>query len=110
MPIFSHIRKRACMVAQIRFKTALKSLELTAAYVYMAYLLITFDQYPEMWQQLRSLSLFNYIWLLFVLILLPVNMIIEAVKWRHIVSKSEEISLKTSFHAILGGFSTGFLS
>lgn len=110
MPLFSRIRNRACMVAQIRIKTALKWLVLTAAYVYMAYLLITFDQYPEMWQQLRSLSLFNYIWLLLVLILLPVNMVIEAVKWRDIVSKSEEISLKTSLHAILGGFSTGFFT
>lgn len=110
MSKLENIRKLSIRTTKRELLNVLKWLIMAAAYGYMAYLLITFDQYPEMWQQLRSLSLFNYIWMVVVLVLLPANMAIEAVKWKNIVSKSEDISLKTSFHAVLGGFSTGFFT
>lgn len=110
MPAIDRIRTLKWKITKNRLKKVLKWLIMTAAYGYMAYLLITFDQYPEMWQQLSSLSLFNYIWLFIVVVLLPVNMLIEAKKWQNIINKTEQISLKTSFSAVCAGFSTGFFT
>jgi len=49
-------------------------------------------------------------WLIPVIVLLPINWLIEAVKWRLVLRKSHSITLKNAFKSVLAGTSTGVIS
>lgn len=88
----------------------LKWLILIVSYSYLAYKLITFDQYDELaahWKQMPASQLW---WLVVTLILLPVNMLLEALKWKLFVSKIQKIDIFTSLKSILSGIYTGFFT
>jgi len=88
----------------------LKWLILIVSYSYLAYKLITFDQYDELaahWKQMPASQLW---WLVVTLILLPVNLLLEALKWKLFVSKIQKIDILTSLKSILSGIYTGFFT
>jgi len=83
----------------------LKWLILIVSYSYLAYKLITFDQYDELaahWKQMPASQLW---WLVVTLILLPVNMLLEALKWKLFVSKIQ----KSIFSLPLNQFYRAFI-
>jgi len=81
-----------------------------AAYGYLAYVLLTFEKYDELFLSIQQASFFQLSWLLVVLALLPLNLFFESAKWKLIVSKTEIINLKIAFKAVLAGFSSGFFT
>jgi len=81
-----------------------------AAYGYLAYVLINYKHYDELISYLQSIPSDRYLWLAFVLTLLPFNIAVEALKWRLLVVKSEKLSVRQSVSAVLAGFATGFLT
>jgi len=81
-----------------------------AAYSFLAYKLITFTQYDQLFRWWKQMPLIQFWWLASVLVLLPVNWLLEAVKWEMLTSNIQKISLKTSIKAVLAGISTGFFT
>jgi len=56
------------------------------------------------------MSLTQYVWLVAVVFLLPINLLLESLKWKLLVSGVQKIDLKSSLKAVLAGFSTGFFT
>lgn len=83
---------------------------LICSYSYVIYLLLNFDKYAELGQQLSNTTGLQKMWLLLAIALLPLNLLIESSKWKYIVSKSQTLSTKNSLQSVLLGFSTGFLT
>jgi len=88
----------------------LKWFVLIAAYSFLAYKLITFNQYDRLFAWWRQMPVTQFRWLAAVLVLLPLNWLLEAVKWGMLTSNIQKITLKTSIIAVLAGVSTGFFT
>jgi hypothetical protein len=73
----------------------------------LAYKFYQFDNYAEL---KTVISFSNIHWLVLVLLLLPVNWLIETCKWRYLCAAFEKISFSTSLKSVLAGLTTGFLS
>lgn len=93
-----------------QFVKVLKWLILIAAYVYLGYVLIQFDNYDQLWSYFSHITPGNLLKMAFVLALLPINLLLETYKWKFLVSGTELISMHTAFRAVLAGFSTGFIT
>ena len=53
-----------------------------AACAFLGYKLVTFENYPALWESLRSMAWQQYLALGLCVALMPVNMAIEAWRWR----------------------------
>lgn len=88
----------------------LKWFILIAAYSFLAYTLIAFNHYEQLFAWWRQMPVTQFRWLAVVLVLLPLNWLLEAVKWGMLTSNIQKINLKTSIKAVLAGISTGFFT
>lgn len=88
----------------------LKWLIMLGAYTYLLLVLIRFEHYDELWASFQHISWVKVAWILLVVILFPVNILLEAMKWKAIVARTEKLSIKKSLKAVLAGFSTGFFT
>ncbi len=88
----------------------LKWMVLPATFSFLAYKLLTFNQYNELIAQWKQLPLSQFWWLAGVLALLPLNWLLEAEKWKLLVSKIQTIDLTNALKGVLAGISTGFLT
>lgn len=80
------------------------------AYAFLAYKLAIFSHYAEMAVQLKQTTLMQAGWLALVLLLLPVNWLLESIKWKMLLANLQLISLKNAVRAVLGGMVTGFFT
>jgi uncharacterized membrane protein YbhN (UPF0104 family) len=83
---------------------------LLASITFLVYKLATYTNYNLLLHELKSMPLQNFAWLLFTFFLLPLNWLTESIKWKIIVSETQEISLKNALKSVLAGFSTGFIT
>ena len=83
---------------------------LILSYSFLAYKLITFNQYGAMLDQWRKLPASQFWWLGFVLLLLPFNWLLESFKWKLLVSTVQKITIPHAIKAVLAGISTGFIT
>lgn len=83
---------------------------LLASIIFLVYKLATYTDYNLLLHELKSMPLQNFAWLFFTLALLPLNWLTESIKWKIIVSETQEITLKTALKSVLAGFSTGFIT
>ena len=83
---------------------------LVATYSFLIYKLLAFTQYAELWYKLKFMPLSQFSWLFAVMVLLPLNWILESFKWKMITNYIQQISLKFSIKAVLAGISTGFFT
>ncbi|NDV47087.1 UPF0104 family protein [Paludibacter sp. 221] len=90
--------------------TIIKWVFVVAALAYLAYKLISFDQYDEFIVQWRQTPPTRFWWLAAVFLLLPLNWALEALKWKVIVANIEKISFKTAIKSVLAGITTGFFT
>ena len=88
----------------------LKWSALLAVFSYLAYKLLTFNQYDEFVAHWKQMPLLQFWWLVGVFVLLPLNWWLESVKWKLLVSKVQKINSLNSLKAVLVGISTGFLT
>lgn len=73
------------------------------AYGVIAFKLATYDDYPALFKQFTSNFSTNWLFLLACLMLMPCNVLTEALKWRCAVSHIESISLKKAIISTLCG-------
>ena len=92
------------------FRSLASWLILVLSYSFLVYKLFTFNHYSELSNELKQMPLSKLWWLVAILALLPVNWIIESLKWKMLVAKVQEISLLKSLQAVLSGISTGFFT
>lgn len=89
---------------------AIKWLFVIAAFSYLAYKLITFDKYDVFISEWRSAPLSRFGWLAVALALLPLNLSIEALKWKALIKHVQELNFVQSLKSILSGITTGFFT
>ena len=77
---------------------------------FLAYKLVTFNQYNQLFEQWKLMPLSQLWWLVLVIAIMPFNWILEAIKWEMLTHNIEKISLKNSIKAVLAGVSTGFFT
>lgn len=81
-----------------------------AAYAYLGYKLISLDNYGEILEAWKAVSAERYAYLFPVLLLLPVNLYLEAWKWKKIVQNAAKISIWEAQKAVLAGICSGFFT
>jgi len=80
------------------------------SYLFLAYKLLTFNQYNELIDQWQQMPVSQFRWLTGVLLLLPLNWFLESLKWKLLTSKIQNLSISDSFKSVLAGASTGFFT
>jgi len=88
----------------------LKWIVLPAAFSFLAYKLATFNQYNDLIAQWKQLPLSQFWWLTGVFVLLPLNWLLEAAKWKQLVSTVQILNLGDALKGVFAGISTGFLT
>jgi hypothetical protein len=77
---------------------------------YLTYKFLHFNDYDAFIKIWKVISGYRVYWLIPVILLLPVNLLLESFKWRKTIEKVEKISIKKSLAAVLTGMSTGFIT
>jgi len=83
---------------------------LILAYLFLAYKLITFTHYGELLKWWCQMPLLQCWWLAAVVMLLPINWLLEAFKWKMLTAGVEKINLFRAMKGVLAGISTGFFT
>lgn len=83
---------------------------LVASVVYLAYEITRFTGYSDMLAALKASSRVNFIWLIAVVALLPLNWLMETLKWKRVCRYLEKFRIGTAFKAVLAGASSGFVT
>jgi hypothetical protein len=80
---------------------------ISASYGYIAYQLFYNDNYKQTYNLFKIVNQnkFAYLFLLFIIVLMCINWSIEALKWRYLIRKIEQISFAKALKAILAGLS-----
>jgi hypothetical protein len=82
----------------------------TASVLYVAYTLITFESYEELTEVFSHAGIVQFAWLFYVLLLLPFNWLIEALKWQKVSAGLEKLPVSVAVKAVLAGAATGFIT
>ncbi len=90
--------------------TVIKWVLLIAAYFFLGYKLLTFNQYDALITQWEQMPISHFWWFLLVLVIMPINWLLESIKWKLLTSKIQKLSIFESYKAILAGVSTGFFT
>ncbi|MBP6284278.1 MAG: flippase-like domain-containing protein [Paludibacteraceae bacterium] len=88
----------------------IKIIIMVSAYTYLGYILYHFDNYEGFADNFSNMSWTRFLFLFFVFVLLPLNLFLESLKWKIILSGMENISIFTAFQSILAGITTGFFT
>ena len=80
------------------------------AYLFLGYKLVTFDGYGALLEHFSSVSFHDYLFLFFVFLLLPFNLLFEALKWQKLVTGLQPISLGLAFQSVLVGQTGAFFT
>jgi hypothetical protein len=83
---------------------------LLVSLAFLLYHLLIFDEYDSLLNLVHGNSPEHNWWLAGVLLLLPFNLLAEALKWKTMTRHIEHISLGTALKSILAGAATGFIT
>lgn len=83
---------------------------LIASVVYLLYEIYRFDGYQDLFAVLKEHFSRNLIWIIAVVVLLPFNWLMEAMKWKRVCRYLEKVKLNTAFKAVFAGASSGFVT
>lgn len=98
------------MKSRKKYLSLFKIMLMVLAYAYLAYKLYQFDNYQAFQSAFSTIGFLRWIFLCLVIFLLPLNWLLESMKWRFLCSSFEKISIKTALKSVLSGLFTGFLS
>ena len=86
------------------------TLLILAAYGYLAYRLIIFDDYPSFLSAFRTSNIGLWLTLIATLLLMPVNVVAEAGKWRLLLRKTEPMTIWGAQRQVYYGFVGAFIT
>jgi len=81
-----------------------------AATIYLGWKIGTDNRWEELSDALTRLHRLSWIWLLPALLLLPVNILCEALKWKQLIRPIETLRLQQAVKAVLAGTAAGFVT
>jgi len=93
-----------------RIYTIVKWLFAIIAYGYLAYKLISFEKYDELFVTWKQIPTDKYAWLAAVFVLLPLNLFLEASKWIRLIKNTISISVSSAIKSVLAGICSGFFT
>ena len=88
----------------------IKIVIMVCAYGYLAYILLHFDNYEDFTSNFTNLNAQKFIFLLVVFCLLPINLFVESLKWKTLVSVMQKIPIRVAYKAVVAGITTGFFT
>ena len=86
------------------------TLLILAAYGYLAYRLITFDNYASFFAAFHQADIVTYLLLLIILLLMPLNVVCEAGKWRLLLRDVESMSIWGAQRQVYYGYVGAFIT
>lgn len=90
--------------------TATKWLILVSAYTFLAYKLVVFDDYAALAAHFADAGAAQYLCLLVVFLLVPLNLSLEAAKWRLLLSGLQPVSFCYALKSVLIGQTGAFFT
>ncbi|MGM9809666.1 MAG: lysylphosphatidylglycerol synthase domain-containing protein [Paludibacteraceae bacterium] len=91
-------------------KKALQWAIALAAYAFLIYTLCTFDHYPDLLRLFRQTSAPHFLALAACLLLMPVNLLLEAWKWQTLLKPIEPTTLREAFRQVCYGMAGAFVT
>ena len=89
---------------------AARWLLLIAAYTYLIKRLVCFEDYAAIANLLRQAQWHQFLCIVLCVMLMPVNLLLEALRWRTALAKITQITLRQSFTQVIGGMLGAFLT
>ena len=77
---------------------------------YLIFKLCTYDEYYLLFSKLTQLDAVNYLFLLLILLLMPLNLLLEVIKWHISVNYVERQSFYKSFKQVILGNAGAFIT
>ena len=77
-----------------------------AACAWLIWKMVTYDNYPALWESLRSMGLNQYIALFLCIVLMPLNMTLEAWRWKTLVPMTWREAHYQVYYSKLAGLIT----
>ncbi len=81
-----------------------------AAYAYLTYLLLTYPDYEGLIYRISNASLGMWVCLLAAFLLMPLNLLLEALKWRYLLRTFYPLSISQAYYQVLHGLQGAFLT
>lgn len=98
------------MAEMKRYKQILNIVLLVAAYGYLGYKILTYDNYAGLAGQFAMAKPWQYVCLLVCFMLFPLNRFFEACKWRYLVRGIEPMDLREAQRQVYYGTLAGFVT
>jgi hypothetical protein len=86
------------------------TLLILAAYGYLAYRLIIFDDYSSFFSAFQSMHIWQWLSLIAILLLMPINVLAEAGKWRLLLRKTEPMTIWGAQRQVYYGYVGAFIT
>lgn len=83
---------------------------IVAAYGFLAYILYNFDGYPALFAHFRSVGIAEWCCLVAAVLLIPVNILCEAWKWRYLLKDIAPMGIAEAQRQVYLGFVGAFLT
>ena len=90
--------------------TWIKIFIMVAAYGYLIYTFINFEHYQDFSYYFKTHGLENLKYLLCCFLLIPLNWLLESLKWKQVLSKIQVLSLGQAIKSVLIGLTSGFFT
>lgn len=83
---------------------------MACSYAYLAYVLLSFDSYGPLAESFSRVSGKRWLLLAAAVALMPVNWLIESLKWRRLIWDVCPLPLKQAYASVLSGLGAGFVT
>ena len=83
---------------------------MVAAYGYLIYTFINFEHYEDFSYYFKTHGLENLKYLLCCFLLIPLNWLLESLKWKQVLSKIQVLSVWQAIKSVLIGLTSGFFT
>lgn len=87
-----------------------KWLIMIVAYVFLAYKLANVEYWEELKKSFSTINFNRFLLLIAVIVLMPLNWSLEAIKWQILTRKYIKLGFKDAVKAVLAGLNTGFIT
>ncbi len=90
--------------------TLVKWLIMSAAYGFLIYKLAHIEYWNELQAKFAEPDFYRTLILIFVLLLMPINWMLETVKWQLLCKNTIKLSFSQALKSVLAGLNTGYIS
>lgn len=93
-----------------KYKIFLSIALILISYGYIIYIINDFIKYNKHYLSSIQINKEQYVLLVFVLLLMPINWLLESIKWRELIKEIQQINYLQSFKAVFSGITIGIFT